>query len=219
MSAIRELNNAEMKRIFGRVEIATMLKKIRGQKLKQTEKNYLYRSIRPKLAAALRISQSGIPAAIQQPKKGDSALIEYNLAQYGIPFFPIKQKKAKKLGLEKLIVSILTYSPHARYIEAIPLLLAKNPADPLMLLELAIENGVKNKLGYLIETSQMLKRREEYGRILSYLEQTKGQTTDFLVEGDQDFLLKTTPPRVRKWNLLGRFFDEDFKRNAKAYLC
>jgi len=38
-----------------------------------------------------------------------------------------------------------------------------------------------------------------------------------LVEGDYDFLMKTSPERIKKWMLLGRFFDEDFIENARLY--
>lgn len=220
MIGLHALQGSGMRRIFGEVEIATMLKKIKGRTLKQTEKNYLYRSIRPKIAAAQALCQSEIPQALKQPKKDDSASIEYNLEHYGVPFLSLRQGvKSKRLSLEGLIIHILAFSPYARHIEAVPILLAKNSANPMKLLELAIKTGTKNKLGYMIETAQMLKRKKEYEQLLSYLDLDKDADLSFLAEGDRDFLEKTSPSRVKRWNLLGRFFDEDFKRNAKVYLC
>jgi len=54
--------------------------------------------------------------------------------------------------------------------------------------------------------------------LLSYLSENKDLEIAFLAEGDYDFLMKTSPKRIRKWRLLGRFFDEDFIENARLYL-
>jgi hypothetical protein len=215
---ISQIDNTVLRRIFGEVEIETMLKKMKGKKLKQTERNYLYRSIRPKIAAALALCNSGLPALLQQKWKDETALIEYNLGLYGVPLFSTKRARQRKLPLEQLIIRILSFPTHARHIEAAPLLLAKNHADQLKLLELAIQSDCKNKLGYILETAQLLKYKEEYRELLRYLKQTKDRKIEALVEGDEDFLTETSPKRVKSWNLLGRFFDEDFRRNAEAYL-
>lgn len=218
MNEFTVLRQPLLQRIFGRIEVETILKKIRGQKLKQTEMNYLSRSIRPKLAAALLLAQTTLSQKISGRKKEDTAAIEYNLRKYGIPLSSLYHRRTRLMALEDLIIYILVYSPHPRYIEAIPLLLVKHTPDAFRLLDLASQYGINNKIGYLLETANLLKPKEEYAPLLSYLEKTKDARTDFLAEGDSEFLLKTTPTRLRKWNLLGRFFDEDFRRNAEVYL-
>ena len=62
-------------RIFGKVEINTIIKKMEGKKLKQTEKNYLYRSIRPKLMAASMLAESGILKEINAKPVGRGAVL------------------------------------------------------------------------------------------------------------------------------------------------
>lgn len=206
-------------KIFGRVEISTIIKKMEGKKLKQTEKNYLYRSIRPKLMAAEILSQAGILKEINKDKRKDSYSIEHNLAAYGYKMIlPKKKKKAKKLPLEDLIAEILIRHPSARYIEAIPILIIKNKLNKFKMLEIAAKFGIKNKIGYLIETAMMIKEMAYLKDLLSYFSLNKDDEIASLVEGDYDFLMKTSPERVRKWKLLGRFFDDDFIENARLYI-
>jgi len=93
-----------------------------------------------------------------------------------------------------------------------------NKINKLKLLELASVYGIKNKIGYLIETAMMIKEIDYLKDLIAYLKSNKDNEESFLVEGDYEFLSKESPERVRKWNLLGRFFDEDFIRNSKVYL-
>ncbi len=206
-------------RIFGKREIEAIEKKRTGQKLKQTEKNYLSRSIRPKLIAAYALANTKLLEEIQRKFAKNDAHILYNLAQYGYPFLLQKEKKAKKLEIEDLIIEILTHYPKARYIEAIPFLLLKNKWSPWKLLEQASKNNCKNKIGYLLQTAELLGNiNTEAKELLEYLEKNKETHEAFLVEGEKEFLEKKSPQRIRKWNLLGRFFDEDFKRLAEVYV-
>jgi hypothetical protein len=217
MDTFRALRTEPVRRILGRVEVETIIKKMQGKKLSQPEKNYLSRSVRPKLIGARILCQENILQDINKEAKKDSDLIEFNLSKYGYPLFH-KGKKAKKIKLEELIALILTKHPDARYIEAIPFLMIKNKVDKLRLLETASREGIKNKIGYLLETAMSLKRLPELEELLEYLRKNKDDSLEFLVEGDRDFLEKTTPLRVRRWNLLGRFFDADFERLAEVYL-
>jgi hypothetical protein len=206
-------------KIFGNVEINTIIRKMEGKKLKQTEKNYLYRSIRPKLMAAEILSQGQILKKINNDKREDTYLIEYNLAGYGYKMITSKKrKKAKRISLEDLIGEILVKHPSARYIEAIPILIIKNKLNKFKMLEIAAKFGIKNKIGYLIETAMMIKELPYLKDLLSYFNNNKEKEITFLAEGDYDFLMKTSPERVRKWGLLGRFFDDDFIENARLYL-
>lgn len=206
-------------KIFGKVEMLTIAKKMEGKKLKQTEKNYLYRSIRPKLIAAELLSQAGILKEINKGRHKDDYVIDYNLAAYGYNLIlPKKRKKARKMPLEDLIAEILIKHSSARYIEAIPILIAKNKLDKFKMLEIAAKFGIKNKIGYLIETAMIIKETGHLKDLLSYLSNNKDDKIAFLVDGDYDFLMKTSPERVRKWKLLGRFFDGDFTENGRLYL-
>ena len=208
-----------IRKILGKVEIQTILKKMNGKKLKQTERNYLYRSIRPKLIAAELLASGGILKVINRNNAEDISLIEYNLALYGYPLLaPKKSKRVKKIDLEQLIAEILVKHNHARYIEALPIVMIKNKIDPFKLLEIAALYGIKNKIGYLLETAMLLRLMPYLETILGYLEQTKENENSFLVDGNYEFLKQTSPARIKKWHLLGRFFDEDFQRLAKVYL-
>jgi len=209
-----------IERILGKVEIATIAKKIGGKKLKQTEKNYLYRSIRPKLAAAELLSQAKILKEINKHIRKNAFEIEYNLAAYGYEMISIQKPKGKlkKIPLEELIADILTRYSTSRYIEAIPILMIRNKINAFRLLELAVRLDIKNKIGYLLETAMMIKRLPYLEELLLYLKEAKDKKESFLAEGDYEFLAKTSPRRIRKWNLLGRFFDEDFRKNAEIYL-
>ena len=207
-----------LKRILGSVEIETIHKKIEGRKLKQVERNYLSRSIRPKLVAAKILCQENILEQINRRQKPDTSLIEHNLSAYGYEMISLKRRRHKLMAPEELIIEILTKSPKARFIEAIPFLLIKCNIPPFKLMEAAACYGIKNKLGYLIETACMLKPLPQLKELLAYLQENKDKEEAFLAYGDEEFLRRTSPKRVRKWNLLGRFFDEDFKKLARVYL-
>ena len=71
---------------------------------------------------------------------------------------------------------------------------------------------------YIVETAMIIKPVNYLKELLSYLDSNKDEEISFLIEGDYEFLLRESPARVRKWKLLGRFFDEDFIRIAKVYL-
>ena len=207
------------RKIFGRVEINTIIKKLGGRKLKQTEKNYLYRSIRPKLIAAQMLSEAKILNELNKGKSENTDLIEYNLAAYGYHLISRKKrKKSRKMSVEELIAMIIIKNPSARYIESIPILIIKNRIDEFKMLEIAAKSGIKNKIGYLVETAMMIRKLPYLKHLQSYLINNKDAKITSLTEGDQDFLMRTSPERIKKWNLLGRFFDDDFRRNAEAYL-
>jgi hypothetical protein len=218
MAKLEALKHETVRKILGKVEIETIVKKIEGIRLKQTERNYLYRSIRPKLVAASILAQENILGEINRDNREDASAIEYNLYHYGYEMISLKKKKGKIIPIEELIVKILVKFPKARYIEAIPIIIIKNRIDKFKLLELASNYGIKNKIGYLLETAMVIKRMNYLKDLLSYLYLNKDDETSFLVEGDYEFLSRESPARVRKWKLLGRFFDEDFVENAKVYL-
>ena len=218
MAKLQALKHETVRKILGKVEVETIIKKMEGRTLKQTERNYLYRSIRPKLVAASILAQENILNEINKDNKEDASEIEYNLSHYGYEMISIKKKKGKIIPIEELIVKILVKFPAARFIEAIPIIIIKNRIDKFRLLELASNYGISNKIGYLLETAMMIKPMNYLRELLSYLDSNKDREVSFLVEGDYEFLSRESPARVKKWKLLGRFFDEDFIKNAKVYL-
>ena len=218
MAKLQALKHETIRKILGKVEVETIIKKMEGRRLKQTERNYLYRSIRPKLVAASILAQENILEEINKDNREDASAIEYNLSHYGYEMISLKKKKGKIIPIEELIVKIPVKFPKARYIEAIPIIIIKNRIDKFKLLELASNYGIKNKIGYLLETAMVIKHMNYLKDLLSYLYLNKDDETSFLVEGDYEFLSRESPARVRKWKLLGRFFDEDFVENAKVYL-
>ncbi len=218
MIKLQALKHEAVRKIFGKVEIETIAKKIEGKRLKQTERNYLYRSIRPKLVAAGILAQENILNLVNKDNREDASAIEYNLSHYGYEIISLKKKKAKIIPVEELIATILFKFPKARFIEAIPIIIIKNRIDKFRLFELASNYGIGNKIGYLLETAMMIKPMNYLKELLSYIDSNKGKEVSFLVEGDYEFLSRESPARVKKWKLLGRFFDEDFANNAKVYL-
>ena len=221
-----------MHKILGEVEIATIIKKIKGQKLKQVERNYLYRSIRPKLIASAILCEQRILEKINKPKKKITRdIILWNLAKYGYELItPKRINKKKKISIEELIANILIQYPEARLIESIPILIIKNSINQYVLLEAAIKYDLRNKIGYLLETAFIITERLKIKNtffylndLLQYLKNTKTKESAFLGIGADDkeyieFLQKNSPKRIKEWNLLGRFFDNDFIENAKIYL-
>lgn len=218
-------------RILGEVEIDTIIKRIEGKKLKQTERNYLSRSIRPKLMGASILCQEKILEKINRPKKVNiNNQIIFNLSLYGYSLItPYKIKKQKKLSIYELITKILVQEPSPRFIEAIPIILIKNKINHYKLLEVIAKYDLKDKVGYLLETSLIIAKKLKLTDInylkdlLKYLKNTKDDEIGFLTEKPEDreyikFLEKTSPKRIKEWNLFGRFFDKDFIENAKAYL-
>lgn len=218
MITIYGIEVAVLRTIFGRREIETIQKKITGRKLKQTEKNYLSHSIRKKALLAYQLAQTSLLQDLQKRAESDTH-IGYNINLYGYAMFVLRRKAEKKMRIEELIIEILIKFPKARYIETIPILLLKNKFNSWKLLDLASRHGCRNKIGYLLETAALLKGlKGEQKRLLRYLEQNKDREETYLVDGEKEFLEKTSPRRIKRWNLLGRFFDEDFKKLAEVYL-
>jgi len=233
MQTIQTLKETEaVHKILGEVEIATIIKKIKGQKLKQVERNYLYRSIRPKLIASAILCEQKILEKINKPKKKITKdIILWNLASYGYELIiPKRISKKKSFSIEELIANILIQYPEARLIESIPVLIIKNNINQYALLEAAIKYDLRNKIGYLLETAFIIMERLKIknnlfylSELLQYLKNTKTKESAFLGIGSEDkeyaeFLQKNSPKRIKEWNLLGRFFDDDFIENAKIYL-
>ncbi len=221
------IDNQAMRRIFGKVEISTILKRMQGKRLKQTERNYLSRSIRPKLIAAKLLTEENVLKKIHKPDKSLEKTVIYNLSRYRYEMISLKKiKKQKSIGIEELIATIITMMPKPRFIEAIPILLLKNKINKFKLVEIASKQGIGNELGYLIETAIILAKRfnieQDLNDLLDYLKYEKQKEIKYLgYEKDRiyiDFLIRTSPERIKKWNLLGRFFDEDFIKIGESYL-
>lgn len=222
-----DIKNTAYERILGKVEIETIIKRINGKKLKQTERNYLSRSIRPKLMAARLLSEAKILEKIQMPDRSLDKKIIFNLSKSGYELIlPAKIKKQKTISAEELIALILAKMPVPRFIEAIPVLLLKNKIDKFKLVEISCKYDINNQLGYLIDITLMiakkLKIKSDFGELLRYLKNNKGKEIKSLGEEKdaeyQEFLMKSSPKRIREWNLLGRFFDDDFIKTAEVYL-
>ena len=215
-----------MQFLLGKVEIDTLIKRIQGRRLTQVERNYLSHSIKPKLLAARILTSMDLLGKIGRQQKDVEKTIAYNLSRLGYSLLLEKEMIGNKLSIENLIVSILTQCPKARFIEAIPFLLLKNKADPFILAGLCTQNGIGNKMGYLLEVTRLiaLKRGRELPlqEFYHHLEKEKTHEEDYLGERRDElyhqFLIKTTPPRLRKWNLLGRFYDDDFFHLSEALL-
>ncbi len=231
MNSIQILKEEVIRKVLGDVEINTIIKKMHGKKLKQTERNYLYRSIRPKLIACSILSQENILKEINKPRKIlNINQIHFNLDKYGYNLITsYKIKKQKTIAIEDLITKILTQIPEARLVEAIPIILIRNKINPYRLLEDGAKYDIKNQIGYLLETSFIIaKKFNLYKRInylkglLNYLKNTKDKEIKILGEVKDkeyiEFLEKTSPKRIKGWNLLGRYFDTDFIKIAKLYL-
>jgi hypothetical protein len=215
---------AILRKLFGKVEIETIIKKIRGKKLRQVERNYLSKSIRPKLRMINLISELNILGKISRPKeKITRPEIIYNLSRFGYDLIIVKRiKLQRKISLEELTINILIDDPKPRFIEAIPIILLKNKVNEFKLLELAAKYHLKNEIGYLIETALMIKEKKELRGLLYYLKRTKEKEKRVLGEEMSEewkqFLVRKSPKRIRSWNLLGRFFDQDFKKLARSYI-
>lgn len=230
MNSMRE--SEPIRRILGEVEIETIIKRIKGKKLTQVERNYLSRSIRPKLIGATILSQENILEKIGRPKiKINRNQILFNLNLYGYDLIiPYKISKQETLEIENLIGNILIYLPEARLIEGIPILLIKNRINAYKLLEIAIKYDLKNQIGYLLQMAfiigkqfRLLNKINYLRSLLDYLKEEKDKKISILGQDIKDkeyreFLKKTSPKLIKGWNLLGRFYDKDFIKNARLYL-
>ena len=226
LNVLRE--SEEINRIMGKVEIETIIKKINGITLKQVERNYLSRSIRPKLIGSALLTQQNILGYIQKSNKIKRSQIIFNLNRYGYELISSYSGfKSKNLKLEILISYIISEFPESRFIEGIPILLLKNKINPYLLLEIAANKDIKNQVGYLLETSFIIAKKFKTSKnisylkeLLQYLEKNKGEERILGKETDdlyKKFLIETSPKRIKKWRLLGRYFDEYFIKTAEAY--
>ena len=227
LSLLRE--NEDIQKILGKVEIETIIKKINGAKLKQVERNYLSRSIRPKLIGSAILTQQNILESIQKSHKANRNFIIFNLGKYGYDLIPPHSFNFKdKIELEYLISYIISECPEPRFIEAIPILILRNKINPYLLFEISLKKDIKNQIGYLLETSFIISDKFNFGNriyylkdLLKYLETHKNEERILGKEENEkykEFLRKTRSTRMKKWNLLGRYFDKDFIKIGENYL-
>ena len=83
-------------------------------------------------------------------------------------------------------------------------------------------------MGYLLETAFIIGNKFNLNNkifylkdLLKYLEIHKNEERILGKEEDEKyklFLRKTRPARMKKWNLLGRYFDKDFISLGETYL-
>ncbi|MFH0700959.1 MAG: hypothetical protein V2A62_00820 [Candidatus Woesearchaeota archaeon] len=219
------LDKLLLRKLFGKVEIETILKRIRHQPLSQVERNYLSRSVRPKLRAIQEMFHFNLLKTIDpQREKNSRQEIISSLSHYGYDLISLSKGKTKqrKICLEELIILILRDFPEPRFIEAIPILLIKNKIDSFQLLELCTKYHLKNEIGFLVETALLIHKKEELQELRDYLKKNKDKEKRILGEEQPDkikeFMVHNTPPRMLSWNLWGRYFDEDFINAAEGYL-
>jgi len=219
------LKDEDIGRILGKVEVETIIKKIKGDKLKQVERNYLSRSVRPKLRGCSLLVKENILNDITEIKC-DKDEILFNLDKYGYGLISLNDiGKKKSLEIEKLIKKILIECPEPRFIEGIPILILKNKINKYGLLEIAIKNDLKNKIGFLLDISFLLakkfKKKFYLEEELEYLKKSRNEKISMFGKKDKDyikFLKSKSSERMKKWNLLGRYFDEDFIKIGESYL-
>lgn len=149
--------------------------------------------------------------------------IIYNLSYYGYDLISIKKiRKSRPIPMEDLIIEILTRHPEARFIEAIPTLMIKKKIDKFELYRKACDYGLINKIGFLLNISFIIAKRLKKDivylkELLNKLKAKKEKKIQyFSTIKDKKFLDRTTPKIMESWNLRGRFFVEDFYKEAYA---
>jgi hypothetical protein len=147
--------------------------------------------------------------------------IIYNLSHYGYDLISYKEtKRQETMPTEELIIEILIRYPEARFIEAIPILMIKNKIDSFELYRLAYDFGLINKIGFLLETAFIIAKKARkdiiYLRdLLNEFENKREKMIQYMSAfRDKEFLEKTTPKLMKKWNLRGNFSTEDFLKEA-----
>ncbi|MFH1439696.1 MAG: hypothetical protein ABIG89_03960 [Candidatus Woesearchaeota archaeon] len=170
------------------------------------------------------LSEAKILEQIQTLDRSLDKKIIFNLSKYGYELISPKEiMQQKKISIEELIALILAKIPVPRFIEAIPVLLLKNKIDKFKIVEMSCKYDINNQLGYLIEITMLIAKKlnlkTDYNDLWSYFKIKKIKSLCEEKDKDyQEFLMKSSPKRIKKWNLLGRFFDEDFIKSAKMYL-
>ncbi len=147
--------------------------------------------------------------------------IIYNLSHYGYDLISYEKiRKYDIILIEDLIIEILIRCPEARFIEAIPILIIKNRINYLELYRKAYDFGLINKIGFLLENAFIIagKTKKDVGYLKDLLEELKRKKEKtiqyFSTFVDKNFLEKTTPSLIKKWNLKGNFSTSDFFKEA-----
>ena len=96
----------------------------------------------------------------------------------------------------------------------------KNKIDSFELYRLAYDFGLINKIGFLLETAFIIAKKARkdiiYLRdLLNEFENKREKMIQYMSAfRDKEFLEKTTPKLMKKWNLRGNFSTEDFLKEA-----
>ncbi|MFH1588055.1 MAG: hypothetical protein ABIA76_01820 [Candidatus Diapherotrites archaeon] len=123
------------------------------------------------------------PPEIQKSKKPTEEEILFALNKFGYELFSDKKFQETNISIEKLILELLQ-SNNARYILAIPILLAKHKTNYRELLFLARRTSKINQLGYFLEiTANLKEKKEELMEAIKLFELFKETQSQELING------------------------------------
>lgn len=190
-----------------------------GERMVLLNPERFWRTVCSMKERGLEIKLENLP----NPTKLKDEAILANMSIFGYPLRSPSAKKPSEAGLEKialesLIAAIVFKGGDARLIEAIPILLAKNPVNQRYLFFMAKKYGMINKVGFLLEASEELivsDRRKimEIGRALMKYRKLKSDEEEYLTAGSK----RGGWSLPRKWNIVTNMSLEDLKEKAEIY--
>lgn len=143
--------------------------------------------------------------------------------------------KSSRLGPEEAIIKVLTGHPDPRYIEGLPVIIAKNNVNYDVLLGLVRDlkeqdPHLPNKLGYILDiTYTILKKvgvRKDYNKLestitkLNKIKSSKESVIDPSIDTKvyRDFANSRRNERMKHWNIISLFDEDSFEKTLLLYI-
>ncbi|MBI4145856.1 hypothetical protein HY489_00805 [Candidatus Woesearchaeota archaeon] len=159
----------------------------------------------------------------------DERVIAYNARIRGFPLFGTERIIAEEILVEELIVGILRNVTEPRYVEGLPVVIAKNRIDYDDLVRRARQEKMTNHVGWILDEARAAfeRKRISYDQKISWaiktLENEKQEGDVFLDNDREPYWIEDSKQRrtecAARWGVVAIYPKESFDKNLITYRC
>lgn len=155
-------------------------------------------------------------------------LLLYNLAMRGYVLTGVTYNECPIIPTDQLVIDVVRLLNEPRCVEGLAIVVDDDPPDYDKLVNNAIEYGIQNQVGYILEgTANVLKKYKPFNNYselelaIEKLYQKRVKDDQFLIRLDipneRESLSRNRQPEDIKWNILGGVTYRQFEIQYKIY--
>lgn len=209
--------------LFTDRQFNVLLKRVKGGKLSQTEKNYLSNAIKSKINAIISIKHLDLHQLYESRKSAalkDSIILSYSRSK--IDLITFRPLSGKSLPPTKVIEEVLDnyQSIDVRIADLLPVYICrnKNKIDLFEIYSFAIEKGLINFTGYIFDIAYFFSYHKEFKRLIKSLERNKDKFNIIRDDKYKNIInLIKQDDLSRKWNIYTFNKLDDYRNYFELY--